>query len=247
MIDHIYRAMIPIRILSQPSAAAGCAFTLLLSMAVSAHVYYLPFYFQSVLGTSARQSGINTLPYLFSLLVGPMISGALSQLIGHHLPLMLGGSILATIGSGLLFTLNSSSTKSQWIGYQVLAAMGAGLCRQMTFSAVPLMFPTDDLATASALVAFCSSLGPTLAIGMEQCIFTNELERRTAGMPGDIVSVVMQKGAVDVSAFVAAPFQAAVKLALNYAITRAFAISIPCAGAAVCCTLVMDWSKVRRK
>ena len=216
-------------------------------MAVSAHVYYLPFYFQSVLGTSARQSGINTLPYLFSLLVGPIISGAMSQLIGHHLPLMLGGSILATIGSGLLFTLSPTSTMSQWIGYQVLTAMGAGLCRQMTFSAVQLMLPADDLATASALVAFFSSLGPTLALGIEQCIFTNELEQRTAGLPGDIVATVMQKGAVDVSALVAAPLKTAVKVAFNYATTRAFAISIPCAGAALCCTLVMDWSKVRRK
>ena len=247
MIDDICRATIPIRILSQRSAAAGCAFTLFLSMAVSAHVFYLPFYFQSVLGTSARQSGINTLPYLFSLLVGPIISGALSQFIGHHLPLMLGGSILATIGSGLLFTLSPRSTTSQWIGYQVLAAMGAGLCRQMTFSAVPLMLPADDLATASALVAFCSSLGPTLAIGMEQCIFTNELERRTAGLPGDVVAAIMQKGTLDVSTLVAAPLQAAVRIAVDYAITRAFAVSIPCAGAAVCCTLVMDWSKVRRK
>lgn len=216
-------------------------------MAVSAHVYYLPFYFQSVLGTSARQSGINTLPYLFSLLIGPMVSTSVAQVIGHHLPLMLGGSILMTIGSGLLFTLSSSTTESQWIGYQILTAMGAGLCRQMTFSAVPLMLAVDDLATASALVAFFSSLGPTLAIGAEQCIYTNEFRKHLAGMSGNVVSKVMQKGATDLTAIVAAPLQGEVKLAFNFAITRAFALSIPCAGAAVCCTLIMDWSKVRRK
>lgn len=216
-------------------------------MAVSAHVYYLPFYFQSILGTSARQSGINTLPYLFSLLIGPMISGSVAQVVGHHLPLMLGGSILMTVGSGFLFTLNSSTTESQWIAYQILTAMGAGLCRQMTFSAVPLMLPADDLATASALVAFFSSLGPTLAIGIEQCIFTNELKRHIAEMPGDVVSEIMKKGATDLNAIVAVPLQGKVKLAFNFAITRAFALSIPCAGAAVCCTLVMDWSKVRRR
>lgn len=216
-------------------------------MAISAHVYYLPFYFQSVLGTSARQSGINTLPYLFSLLIGPIISGSMSQLIGHHLPLMLGGSILTTIGSGLLFTLSPSSTESQWIGYQILTAMGAGLCRQMTFSAVPLMLPADDLATASALVAFSSSLGPTFGIGLEQCIFTNEFKRRTAGMSGTVVTKVMHNGATDLSAIVATPLQGEVKRAFNFAITRAFALSIPCAGAALCCTLIMDWSKVRKK
>ncbi len=209
-------------------------------MAVSAHVYYLPFYFQSVLGNSAHQSGINTLPYLFSLLVGPMISSSVAQLAGHHLPLMLGGSILTTIGSGLLFTLSPNTTESQWIGYQILTAIGAGLCRQMTFSAVPLMLPADDLATASALVAFCSSLGPTLAIGIEQCIFTNEFGRHTESMSADVVTKIMR-------AVVATPLQGELKQAFNFAITRAFALSIPCAGAALCCTLVMDWSKVRRK
>ena len=216
-------------------------------MAVSAHVYYLPFYFQSVLGTSAHQSGINTLPYLFSLLIGPMISGSVAQLVGHHLPLMLGGSILTTVGSGLLFTLSPNTTEGQWIGYQILTAIGAGLCRQMTFSAVPLMLPADDLATASALVAFCSSLGPTLAIGIEQCIFTNEFGRHTAGMSEGVVTKIMRKGASDLHAVVATPLQGELKQAFNFAITRAFALSIPCAGAALCCTLVMDWSKVRRK
>ena len=216
-------------------------------MAVSAHVYYLPFYFQSVLGTSARQSGINTLPYLFSLLIGPMISSGVAQLVGHHLPLMLGGSILTTIGSGLLFTLNPSTTKAQWIGYQIITAMGAGLCRQMTFSAVPLMLPADDLATASALVAFFSSLGPTLAIGIEECIFTNEFKKHMAGMSGNVVTKVMQGGATNLSAIVAAPLQGEVKQAFNLAITRGFALSIPCAGAALCCTLVMDWAKVRKR
>ena len=243
----ISRATIPVRILSQRSAVAGFGFTLFLSMAVSAHVYYLPFYFQSVLGTSAHQSGINTLPYLFSLLVGPMVSSSVAQLVGHHLPLMLGGSILATVGSGLLFTLSPKTTEGQWIGYQILTAIGAGLCRQMTFSAVPLMLPADDLATASALVAFCSSLGPTLAIGIEQCIFTNEFGRHTASMSGGVATKLMRRGGTDLNAIVATPLHGELKQAFNFAITRAFALSIPCAGAALCCTLVMDWSKVRRR
>ena len=243
----IYRATTPFRIVLRRSAAAGFGFTLFLSMATSAHVYYLPFYFQSVLGTSARQSAINSLPYLFSLLIGPILSGSVAHLVGHHLPLMLGGSILMTIGSGFLFTLGPKTTESQWIGYQVLTAIGAGLCRQMTFSAVPLMLPADDLATASALVAFCSSLGPTLAIGLEQCIFTNEFKRQIARMSSSVVTEIMRNGAYDLSAIIAAPLQGEVKVAFNFALTRAFALSIPCAGAALCCTLVMDWSKIRRK
>lgn len=128
-----------------------------MSLAIGVHVYYLPFYFQSVLGTSAWKSGINTLPYLMALLLSPMLSGSLISVIGYYVPLMLAGCTLMCVGSGFLFTLTPASNEGQWVGYQFLTAFGAGICRQIAFSAVPLVLPSDDLATASAFVALSNS------------------------------------------------------------------------------------------
>ena len=216
-----------------------------MSLAIGVHVYYLPFYFQSVLGTTARRSGIDTLPYLMSLLLTPMISGALITVIGYYVPLMLIGCTIMTIGSGLLYSLHASSTDSQWIGYQFLAAFGAGICRQIAFSAVPLVLPNDDLATASALVALCNSLGATLAISIGQSIFTNTLTQETAHIPGIDVKTVVNQGASNLSALVPSSYLAIVRMAFLSAVTKAFTISIASGGIALLCSLGMEWINVK--
>ena len=241
------RATIPYRIVAKRTASAGCAFTVFMSMAIGVHVYYLPFYFQLVLGTTASQSGVRTLPYLMSLLFTPMITGSLITLVGYYVPFMLVGCTLMTVGSGFLYTLSPNATSGHWIGYQFLAAFGAGLCRQIAFSAVPLVLVEDDLATASALVAFCNSLGPTMAIGIGQSIFTNTFERQAGSLPGIDVKVLVNKGATDLKAVIPANLLVAVKLAFNQALTQAFVLSIASAGAALCCSLAMEWINVKKK
>ena len=214
-------------------------------MAIGVHVYYLPFYFQSVLGTTAQQSGIRTLPYLMALLISPMISGSLITLVGYYVPFMWAGSLLLTIGSGLLFTLGTSSIAGHWIGFQFLAAFGAGICRQIAFSAVPLVLEKDDLATASALVAFCNSLGPTLAIGIGQSIFTNKFLQQVSLVPGIDPETLVNEGAYNLSAVVPPPLLGPVRQAFDYALTRVFSLSIASAAAAFCSSLAMEWINVK--
>lgn len=216
-------------------------------MAIGVHIYYLPFYFQSVQGVSARTSGIRTLPYLMSLLFAPLLSGTLITLLGHYVPFMWAGSCLLTIGSGLLFTLHPNSTEGEWVGYQVLAAFGAGICRQIAFSAVPLVLERDDFAVASALVAFCNALGPTLAIGLGQSVFMNEFSRLIEGVQGivDVGAVVNMPA--DMGRDVPAALIGVVREAFNFALTRAFALSIASAGVAFGCSLGMEWISVKEK
>ena len=216
-----------------------------MSLAIGVHVYYLPFYFQSVLGTTARRSGIDTLPYLMSLLLAPMISGVLITLVGYYVPLMLMGCTLMTVGSGLLYSLSEASTDNQWIGYQFLAAFGAGICRQIAFSAVPLVLPQDDLATASALVALCNSLGPTLAISIGQSIFTNTLTQKIAHIPDIDIKSVVNEGASNLSMLVPSSYLAIARMAFLSAVTKTFTISIASGGIALLCSLGMEWINVK--
>lgn len=180
-----------------------------------------------------------------TLLLSPLMSSSLIMLVGHDVPFMWAGSTLATIGSGLLFTLSTESSTGQWVGYQFLAALGAGICRQIPFSAVPLALADEDLAIASALVAFCNSLGPTLAIAIGQSIFTSEVRRQLALIPGVDVGAAMNAGAADLAAAVPGPPLRLARQAFDYALTRAFAVAIAGAGAALCSSLAMEWPSVK--
>ncbi|KAL8676330.1 MAG: hypothetical protein Q9186_007150 [Xanthomendoza sp. 1 TL-2023] len=175
-----------------------------------------------------------------------MISGSLISVIGYYVPFMLLGCTLACIGSGLLYTLTPFSTSGQWIGYQFLAAFGAGICRQIAFSAVPLVVPSDDLATASALVALCNSLGPTLAIGLGQSILTNVVTKRLSRIVGLDLKLVVNQGATNLDKVVSPDHLPIVNSAFNDALTRVFVLSIASAALALISSLWMEWIDVKQ-
>lgn len=152
-----------------------------------------------------------------------------------------------TIGSGLLFSLSTDSSEGQIKGYQFLAAFGAGLCRQIGFSSVPLAFHPDDLATASALVAFCNSLGSTLAIAIGQSIFTNVFHNQVSRLPGIDIEKVINQRAADLSAVVPQELLGVLREAFSLALTRAFVLSIASGGLSLCCSFEMQWINVKKQ
>jgi len=213
----------------------GLFFQLLISMVKAIQIYYLPFYFQSVLGRSAIFSGILTLPYLMTLLVSPMVSGVIISRHGHYMAVMYIGSSLSCAGSAILTTLNPNSTSSHYIGYQFVAALGAGIVQQVQLTAVPLALPVSDMATASAVVSFFNNLGPVIILSLGNILFTNELELKLAQIPGLDKGLVGSgiNGAVNLSKLVPSKFLSSVREALGFGLGRTLLLAVPSAGLAL--------------
>ena len=212
-------------------------------MIVGTLIYYLPLYFQAVKGTDATSSGIHNLPFLVTLLFAPMLSGALITAFGYYVPFMYVGSILATIGSGLLYTLQPDSSSSVLAGYQFLAGFGLGICNQIPFSAVQYILPADQMVLGSTLVSFCNSLGPVLGTNIAQAIFANIFVRRLDSEPNIDVAVVVKAPPTNLGSS-ASP---AVRDAFNEALTKSFLLPVACGGMAFLCSLTMEWGNVKKK
>ncbi|KAF7945603.1 uncharacterized protein EAE97_004641 [Botrytis byssoidea] len=152
-------------------------------------------------------------PYVMTLLLSPMASGAYITTYGHYIPIMYIGACLAVVGSGMLSTLTITSSQAQYVGYQVIVALGAGTVQQIAFTAVPLALPPADVATASALVSFCNSLGPVVALIAGNILFTNLFGSKLAEIPGLSGKITGSeiKGLVDIGTLVTAQYVAGVK------------------------------------
>lgn len=137
-------------------------------------LYYLPIYFQSVDGVSASQSGVDNIPLVLGVcklspgtpsgpdqLTDPaictVISGGLITAYGVYVPWLLGGSILATIGTGLVYTLDIGSPSSKWIGYQALAGIGMGFAFQVPMIANQAFVKMSEISSVTA-VTLCKPL-----------------------------------------------------------------------------------------
>ena len=72
-------AMIPRHIISQRIVLCGCATVFFQLGSLLLLIYYLPVWFQVVLGVSPIESGIHTLPTIISQITGGMLQGTLSK------------------------------------------------------------------------------------------------------------------------------------------------------------------------
>jgi MFS family permease len=146
------RATIVGRLMKDRTIAVSMAFVFFLGGGFFLLIYYIPIYFQVVSGVTASESGIRNLPLILGTTIATIISGGLISAHGHFVPFMTLGSVMATIGSGLLYTLSTTSSSSQWIGYQAMAGLGIGLGFQVPIIAGQATASHADLSSVTAMI-----------------------------------------------------------------------------------------------
>lgn len=215
-------------------------------MAVITHSYFLPIYFQAVKGTSAAISGVYGLPFTIVSAVGTICAGFHMTAYGYYVPFMWIGSVVYLAGSVIYYLLQVNSNAGKWVGCQLLAGIGFGISVQVTFIAVQVVTPPEDMPTACSWEVFFKSLGGAVGISIAQTIFSDVLLSRLQRIPGLDATAVVNAGAADVSAskgVVPAALVGKVKLAYNDAITRAFIVPITVTALAV----ILTWGMERRR
>ncbi|CAN9111031.1 unnamed protein product [Alternaria alternata] len=242
------RATIPVRVFTQRTVLVSCLYSTLLSMALYTHIFYLPFYFQAIKGTTAEESGIRTIAYLVSITCSSIVIGGLITVVGWYAPFMWFGSAIFAIGAGMLYTLKVSSPPGQWIGYQILAGIGAGAGVQIPFVAVQVVTNEKDMPTANACVMFFNSLGGALSISIAQNIFVNTLGKEVPKYaPGFDARIVANAGATNLRGVVPPEMLPGVLHGYNNAIVTAFILAIATSSIAFFVSLGMEQKSVKGK
>ncbi|KAJ5683079.1 hypothetical protein N7462_006244 [Penicillium macrosclerotiorum] len=158
------RAAFPPRLMSNRLVLVNSIYAFLFAGSYLIIVYYLPYYFQSIQNVNPTISGVRNLPLIVSMSLAIIVSGGSITKTGHTAPLMVVGGVLATIGSGLLYSLDIGTSTSKWIGYQIIGGIGWGLAYQVPINAVHV-FQTVGGAVfvAAAQSAFVNQIIITLA------------------------------------------------------------------------------------
>ncbi|EAS27789.1 drug:H+ antiporter-2 [Coccidioides immitis RS] len=138
-------------------------------------VYYLPIYFQSIKHVSAAQSGIRNLPFILATSICSIISGGLITVFGQYSYLMIAGSGIATIGSGLIYMFDMDTPTGKWIGYQIFVGIGAGLAIQVPVIVNQALVASSDLASVTAITMFLQTMGGAIWVSAGQAGWVNKL------------------------------------------------------------------------
>ncbi|KAH8629607.1 Efflux pump [Alternaria alternata] len=202
----------------------------------------------AIKGTTAEESGIRTIAYLVSITCSSIVIGGLITVVGWYAPFMWFGSAIFAIGAGMLYTLKVSSPPGQWIGYQILAGIGAGAGVQIPFVAVQVVTNEKDMPTANACVMFFNSLGGALSISIAQNIFVNTLGKEVPKYaPGFDARIVANAGATNLRGVVPPEILPGVLHGYNNAIVTAFILAIATSSIAFFVSLGMEQKSVKGK
>ncbi|RWA08692.1 hypothetical protein EKO27_g6424 [Xylaria grammica] len=150
---------IPPRLFSNRTSAVGFTLSFLSGVLLEWVVYFLPLYFQALKGASPLESAVDTLPFNIFLIPTAAIGGILMTKTGTYRPLHGAAYIFLAIGLGLSSLLNASSSKAEWVIFQIIIALGLGCTFVTLLPAIQASLSESDVATATAMYSFLRSFG----------------------------------------------------------------------------------------
>ncbi|KAL3424015.1 major facilitator superfamily transporter [Phlyctema vagabunda] len=190
------RAIVVPRILKQRTIAACSIFIFLIQGSSFALIYNLPIYFQAIDGTSPSESGIRVLPTILAVSLFTLVGAGACGKVGWYQPFLIVGASLGTIGAGLIYTLDIGTSSGKYIGYQIVAGVGIGVCIQVPVIVAQATCAAVDLPIAMSCILFFQMLGGAIGVSVAQNIFDNRLVQSLPILaPSTSVETVLGVGA----------------------------------------------------
>ncbi|KAL8693793.1 MAG: hypothetical protein Q9218_001441 [Villophora microphyllina] len=187
----VYPVM-PLRLFKYRSNIAALAVCFCHGTTFISGAYFLPLYFQAVLGASPILSGVYTFPFVLSLSFVSAAVGVFIKKTGQYLPPIWFGMFFMTLGFGLYIDFPPNPSWSRIIVYQIIAGVGVGPNFQAPLIALQTLVKPRDIATATATFGFTRNIATSISVVIGGVIFQNGMSRRrstlAAGLPPDVAS-----------------------------------------------------------
>ncbi|KAI8624124.1 MFS general substrate transporter [Xylariaceae sp. FL1651] len=242
-------ALIPPAIIKQRTVAASCGMAFFTYGALLIQTYFLPIWFQAILGYSAIQSGVAMIPYFVANALFSLFSGIFVSAAGYFAPPAILGSAIGTVGCGIITLFHPGISTGMWIGFEILASAGFGLSIQQGFTAVQTVLKQDDLAVGTAAVVASQSLGGALFISVGNSVFQNRLEALVMGASSELdgldVRSIIDAGATAFRKLVSEEQLPLLIDLYNRALHDVLVVAIPLGGLAFVSCCFLEWKSVK--
>ena len=168
--------IVPATLFRNRTAAIVYINTFINSMLLYWVMFFLPIYFEAVLGSSPARTGVQLLPIVLIAVPGAVLAVVILSKYGRYRPLHQAGFAIATVGVGLFVRLNAESSTVEWVIYQVIAGLGSGMILNTLLPAFQAAHKEDEQAMATASWAFIRSIGNIWGVAIPAAVFNNRVQ-----------------------------------------------------------------------
>ncbi|KAH7325568.1 methylenomycin A resistance protein [Stachybotrys elegans] len=169
---------VPLHIFSNRTSVGVLFMTFFLGITSIWQLYFMPVYFQGVLGSSPSYSGLQILATVLPILPAAGIGGGLMSKLGRYKPIHYASWAITLVGLGLFSLLDEGSSTQDWVGFQVVYSLGSGMLIPTLLPALLAPLSESDTALATATWSFIRSFGTVWGTAIAATIFntrSNEL------------------------------------------------------------------------
>ncbi|KIE01319.1 multidrug resistance protein fnx1, partial [Metarhizium majus ARSEF 297] len=148
--------------------------------------YWLPLYFQAVMGATSLLSGIYLLPFVLSLSITSASFGIIIKRTGNYkIPIMFGLAVM-TLGFGLLVSLGDDRNWAKIVIFQIIAGIGVGPNFQSPLIALQTNVEPRDIGSATASFGFLRQLGTSISVVAGGVIFNNQMKAQAGTLQREL-------------------------------------------------------------
>lgn len=172
--------VIPLRLFHDPSNLASLGVCSIHGFVFIASSYYLPIYFQAVVGASPLLSGVYLFALVLSLSFASATAGIFIKKTGLFRPPIWFGLCMMTLGYGLFIDLDPTANWAKIIIFQIIAGIGVGPLFQSPLIALQSHVKGHDIAVATATFGFVRNLATAMSVVIGGVIVNNEITKHNA-------------------------------------------------------------------
>ncbi|KAF4466590.1 DNA repair RAD50 [Fusarium albosuccineum] len=154
---------------SNSKAAYGLGFTH--AFVFMSGSYWLPLYFQGVLGVGPLLSGVYLLPFVLALSLVSMAVGIMIKKTGRY-------KIIIVAGFALFTNLEPRANWAKIIVYQIVAGVGIGPNFQAPLIALQTNIDGRDIGSATSMFSFIRQIGTSISVVIGGVMLNNGMERQ---------------------------------------------------------------------
>jgi hypothetical protein len=185
----IVEPTMPFRLFSNRTSLGAFAIASLHAMPTNFLTFFLPVYFQGVLGSGPTKSGVNLLPLPFVTMPFAIFAGIATTKWGLYRPSFFIGMAFLAICFGLLTRLDEHTSTAYWAGVECIGAAGLGVMTTTTWPAVQAPLEEVDQAISTAAWGFVRSFGGIWGVVIPAAVFN----ARVNTLVGDITDPEARK------------------------------------------------------
>ncbi|KAI1656409.1 MFS general substrate transporter [Daldinia decipiens] len=198
------KALIPPRLFSiNRNPGLICAASFFINGPFQLIIYWLPIWFQAVLGTSPTQSGVNYFPTVIADVLAAFIGSGIVMQLGLWNPFLLFGEAMVCLGGGLLSTLYPEISSGHWIGYQIFGGIGYSLASSISHLGMQASLPQDLVPVGASTLLSIISTSCAIFNAVGETVFQQRLEiNLRCVVPSDVIKRIISVGATDIASVV---------------------------------------------